>query len=220
MMRQVLAYVEADVAMASDHTTAAWTFDLDLWGRCGQGPDEERALTALVEEIGHHAQPVVVERITGDEQAFRRDEQPATEEERATTLAILAAARQETIALVAASPPEVLDFDDPARILPAFARWRTLRQMAWHVADTESRYYLTCLGLPARPAEADLLTELAASAHHVSATVRAVPAGLARRDGGEIWTTTKVLRRLAWHERAELVTMHRLARRARSILGA
>jgi hypothetical protein len=43
-MRQVLAYLEADVAMAADHTTVAWAFDLDLWGRCGQGPDDNSAL--------------------------------------------------------------------------------------------------------------------------------------------------------------------------------
>jgi hypothetical protein len=28
---------------------------------------------------------------------------------------------------------------------------------------------------------------------------------------GEIWTTTKLLRRLAWHEPSELATMHTLA---------
>ncbi len=217
-MRQVPAYVEADVGMASDHTTAAWAFDLDLWGRCGQGLDENSALAALSVEIGHQVQPTVVERIIGDEQAFHRDEQPATEAERTATLAILTAARRDTLMLVASNPPEVLDFDDPTRLLPAFANWRTLRQMAWHLADTESRYYLPCLGLPARPAEPDLLTELTASAQHVHATVSTMPADLIRRDDGQTWTTTKVLRRLAWHERSELTTMHRLAGRARTIL--
>lgn len=115
------------------------------------------------------------------------------------------------------SPPEVLDFDDPTRLLPTWARWRTLRQMAWHLADTESRYYLPGLGLPTRPAGPDLTTELAASALHVRATVSTMPADLIHRDGGEIWTTAKVLRRLAWHERSELVTMHQLARRARTV---
>jgi hypothetical protein len=43
----VLAYLEADVGMADDHTTAAWTFDLDLWGRCGQGMDEHTALSVI-----------------------------------------------------------------------------------------------------------------------------------------------------------------------------
>ena len=34
---------------------------------------------------------------------------------------------------------------------------------------------------------------------------------LIRTDAGETWTTTKLLRRLAWHEPAELVTMRALA---------
>jgi hypothetical protein len=186
-MRQVLAYIEADVGMADDHTTAVWAFDLDLWGRCGQGVDEDSALTALCIDIGHQVQPVVVEHITGDEQAFQRDLQPATDAERTTTLAILTATRRETLTLMTASPPDVLDFDDPTRTLPAWARWRTLRQMAWHLTDTESRYYLPSLGLPTRPPEPDLITELSASARHVHATVSTMPADLIHHDHGEIW---------------------------------
>jgi hypothetical protein len=34
-----------------------------------------------------------------------------------------------------------------------------------------------------------------------------------RREGGQVWTSTKLLRRLAWHEREELVVMEALARR-------
>jgi hypothetical protein len=82
------------------------------------------------------------------------------------------------------------------------------------VVNTESRYYLPCLGLPARPAEPDLLAELAASAEHMCRVVATMPADLIRRHEHETWTTTKVLRRLAWHERSELVAMHRLAGRA------
>lgn len=219
-MRRVLTYVEADVGMALDHTTVAWVFDLDLWGRCGQGVDEPTALAALAAEINEPIRPEVVERITGDEQAFRRDEQPATDAERATTVAIHAAVRRETIGLLAGCSPEVLDFDDPARVLPTFAKWRTLRQMAWHLADTESRYYLPGVGLPARKREADLMAELTGSARHVQEAVWSVPADLICRADGEIWTTTKLLRRLAWHERSELTTMRRLATRARQSLEA
>jgi hypothetical protein len=219
-VQQILTYIEADAGMADDRTTAAWAFDLDLWGRCGQGLDEDSALVALSIDSGRQVLPVVVERITGDEQVFQRDLQPATDAERTATLAILAAARQETLTLVTSSPPEVLDFDDPARTLPAWAHWRTLRQMAWHLADTESRYYLPSVDVPTRPAEPDLITELSASARHVRAVVSAMPADLIHRARGEIWTSTKVLRRLAWHERSELVTMRRLARQASAILHA
>jgi hypothetical protein len=96
-MRQVAAFVEADVGMASDHTTAAWVFDLDLWGRCGQRQDEQQALAELVAAIGGEVQLSVTERISGDEQAFDRDRQPATGAERAVTLEILTAARQQTL---------------------------------------------------------------------------------------------------------------------------
>jgi hypothetical protein len=90
--------------------------------------------------------------------------------------------------------------------------------MAWHVADTESRYYLPALGLPTRPREADLLEELRRSGAHVRAAVTAAAPALVRRSRGEVWTTTKLLRRLAWHERGELVVMRRLAERARQHL--
>lgn len=214
-MRRVAVYIESGVGMATDDTTAAWAFDHDLWGRCGQGTDEQSALDALRAEIGLDVELVVTERIAGNELAFRRDERPATDEERAATLAILAATRRETLALLASSPPAVLDFDDPERVLPAWAWWRTLREMGWHLAETESRYYLPSVGLPARPAEPDLTDELIASARHVAATVSTMPADLIRRHNGKVWTATKVLRRLAWHERSELVAMRRLAGRAR-----
>jgi hypothetical protein len=86
------------------------------------------------------------------------------------------------------------------------------------VADTESRYYLPRLGLPSRPREADLLVELRRSAAHVQATISSVAPALLRHSDGEVWTTTKLLRRLAWHERGELVVMRQLAERARQHL--
>jgi hypothetical protein len=312
-------YVESDAGMAEDHFSAAWTFDLDLWGLCGQGPDERTALASLAAEVAPHlasrdlvshrpashnpashnpashnpasrnpgsrnpgsrdpatfnpatympatyvpaayvpatfnpatfnpatfnpatyvpaaCEPaiggpaiggprlVVVERITGDEQAFLRDRKAATAAERRATLTILDAARRETLALIQTCPRAVLDFDDPDRVLPSWARWRTLRQTTWHLADTECRYYLPSVGRPSRPADPDLITELVISGQHVRAAVATMAADMVRphdsrhdaddRPGVEVWTTTKVLRRLAWHERSELVTMRRLARRA------
>jgi hypothetical protein len=201
----VLAYVETGVAMASDSGVAAWSYEPSLWGRCGQGPDEATALAALTPE------PVTVaERVGGDERAFGPDLLPATTAQRQATLDILARARAETIRLVAGASAEILDRDDPARALPSFAGWRTLRQMAWHLTDTESRYYLPSLGLPARPRLPDLLKELAASGEHVRRTLATIPPDL-RTDSAEVWTTTKLLRRLAWHEPAELTTMRALA---------
>jgi hypothetical protein len=222
MTQQLDAYVEVGVGAHVDNAVVAWAFDLDLWGTCGQGLQEASAVAALEHAAararGAAQHVVVVERIHGDEQAFQRDHQPATASERTQTLGILRAVRQQTLALISACPEPVLDWDDPQRVLPTWASWRTLRQMAWHVADTESRYYLPRLGLAGRPREADLLVELQRSAAHVQTAVRSVPPALLQRSGGEIWTTTKLLRRLAWHERGELVVMRRLADRARQHL--
>jgi hypothetical protein len=212
-MRDVAVYLESGVAMASDDGTAAWVFDLDLWGRCGQGDTTDQALAALLASLPEPVTLTVAERIHGDERAFERDLLPASAEEIAVTAAILDRTRAQTIHLVRSLPREVLDADDPARRLPRFARWRTIRQIAWHIADTESRYYLPCLGLPSRPRAANLLGELEQSARHVSDTLAALPPDLVRRDGGTVWTSVKLLRRLAWHEAGELAVMQDLARR-------
>jgi hypothetical protein len=222
-MRELWAYVESGVGAHVDDAVVAWAFDLDLWGVCGQGTSETSALEALVRAASDVRGTVplqVVERIHGDEQAFARDHRPAADSERARTLDILAEARRETLALIAACPDLVLDWDDPGRVLPPWASWRTLRGMAWHVADTESRYYLPGLGLPARPRAGDLLEELRRSGAHVRAVVATVAPSLVREVPGQVWTTTKLLRRLAWHERSELRTMRQLAERARQQQGA
>jgi hypothetical protein len=222
-VRELRVYVESDVSMADDHVTAAWVFEVDVWGRCGQGCDEAGALAALraeLDEPGPGVGLVVVERIVGDEQAFDRDRVPATAAERAATVMVLDAARRETLGLLSGLPDAVLDHDDAARVLPEWATWRTLRQMAWHLADTESRYYLPSLGLPARDRHPDLVTELAASAAAVRKAVLTMPADLVRHRNGQAWTTTKVLRRLAWHERCELRVLHHLAAHAADALRA
>ena len=107
-----------------------------------------------------------------------------------------------------------LDNDDPDRTLPGFAHWRTLRQMAWHLADTESRYYLPAVGLPWRMPASDLLQELVESGDHVRRQLAKVPGHLVV-EGGEVWTTVKLMRRLAWHERSELETMQVMLSRLR-----
>jgi hypothetical protein len=221
-MGELRAYLEFGVGAHVDDAVVAWVFDLDLWGVCGQGTSGASALDALARAASDVRGTVplrVVERIHGDEQAFARDHRPAADSQRARTLEILAQARQQTLALIAACPDPVLDWDDPGRVLPPWASWRTLRGMAWHVADTESRYYLPGLGLPTRPREDDLLEELRRSGEQVRAVVATVAPGLVREAPGQVWTTTKLLRRLAWHERSELRTMRQLAERAHQQLG-
>jgi hypothetical protein len=114
---------------------------------------------------------------------------------------------------------ELLDFDNPVRVLPSWARWRTLPAMFWHVVDTECRYYFPGLGRPDRPRAEDLDTELDACAAHVRATVIGMPDDLLHHHRDEEWTSTKVLRRLAWHERGELTAMRDLAVANAALLG-
>jgi hypothetical protein len=126
------------------------------------------------------------------------------------------------VALLAAcrtAGPELLDFDNPARALPSWARWRTLGAMFWHVTDTECRYYFPGLDLPSRPRAGDLDTELDACAAHVRAAVLEMPDDLVHRRRDEEWTSTKVLRRLAWHERGELRAMRDMAVTNAALLG-
>jgi hypothetical protein len=54
-VRELPVYVESDVSMADDHVTAAWVFEADVWGRCGQGRDEAEALAALRAELDEQA---------------------------------------------------------------------------------------------------------------------------------------------------------------------
>ncbi len=215
------AYVELGVNMAYDAGVAAWTFDLNLWGMCGQGLDEAAALDDLTSRIASVTpeaaglvEVVVVETIGGDEQAFARDRVPCSDRERQRTTEILTDTRAQTIELVQKCSARELDNDDPDRTLPGFAHWRTLRQMAWHLADTESRYYLPAVGLPWRMPASDLLQELVESGDHVRRQLAKVPGHLVV-EGGEVWTTVKLMRRLAWHERSELETMQVMLSRLR-----
>src|SRR5690606_36574881 len=139
--------------------------------------------------LGYRVDLVVAERLRGDERAFERDRLPCTPAERETTLEIMAQVRRETLELVASCTEEELDSVDHNRALPAFASWRTLRQMAWHIAGTECRYYLPALGLASRPPEDDLTAELTASARHLRAHVEQVPPHVVVEQGGEAWTT-------------------------------
>lgn len=219
------AYVDRRAGMAAEDWSAAWTFDLEHWGTCGQGPDEEAALADLAArcDLGAHAPGAavleVVERVgraaSGDETVFRRDRLPASEAEREETLAILERARARTLELVRAAPPTVLAYRDPDRVLPPYAWWHTVGQIALHIADTESRYYLPQLGLPARERASDLVTELEESGAHVRRVVsRMEPDLAATSDRHGSWTSVKVLRRLAWHERAELDVLTGLVEQA------
>jgi hypothetical protein len=219
------AYVDQRAGMAADGWSAAWTFDLEHWGTCGQGPDAAAALADLGIRCGLGAAAAatgalqVAERVdrpaSGDETVFDRDRVPASDAERVVTLEILERARARTLELVRGAPPSVLAYRDPNRTLPPYAWWHTVGQVALHIADTESRYYLPLLGLPARERAGDLVTELEQSGAHVRRVVSQMAPDLtATSDRHGSWTSVKVLRRLAWHERGELEVLARLVEQA------
>ncbi|MBE1875439.1 DinB family protein [Myceligenerans pegani] len=213
-------YLDQRAGMAEDGWSAAWTFDLPYWGTCGQGPDDDAALADLATRCGLDADVFeVAERVdratTGDETVFDRDRVPASEAERAATLSILERSRARTLELIRAAGPHVMEYRDPDRTLPAYASWHTVGQLAWHIADTESRYYLPLLGLPPRPRAEDLVTELEESGAYVRRVVSGMDPDLtAEWDAHGAWTSVKVLRRLAWHERGELDVLAGLIERA------
>jgi hypothetical protein len=199
--------------MARDDGVAAWTFDLSHWGACGQGATESDAVANLLAFTGESS-AVVVEWIDGDEGAFERDFVTVRQDELAETLRILSDARTETIELVEQASDAELDRIDPDRTLPNWADWTSARRLAWHIADTESRYYLPRMGLPAKPRGPDLVTELRSSAIHVRSTLTELDSIAVASTEGEVWTSVKLLRRLAWHERVELVPLRRLLARS------
>jgi hypothetical protein len=222
--------LESGVGAHVDDATLAWVYDHRWWGLCGQGTDEASALEDLtaraypsyasfLERYGELARPLesfeVVERMHGDERAFLRDHQPATDADLDRTVVLLDRARDELLALIEGCTEEELDWDDPERQLPSWARWRTLRQMARHIADTESRYYLAALGVAPPGRCEDLQEELRRSRQHVHRTLPQLERDRVVTTGQECWTTRKVLRRLAWHERSELDAMIELWEKAR-----
>ncbi|HWC22147.1 MAG TPA: DinB family protein [Flexivirga sp.] len=200
-------HVESQVNLAGSGGAAVWSFDLDRWGVCEQAGSTWEAVAVWRQR---HGPAQVVEYLPGDERAFRRNSAPASDAELDRTLAILAEARERSIAILDALPDETLDFDDPDRELPVWARWRTIRQTLWHICDTESRYYLPQTGLPAKERRDPLRDELLDSHDHVMSVLRSMARDAVHRPDGEIWTATKLLRRLAWHERGELAAVNTL----------
>lgn len=204
----VNVYVENGVTMAHDNGAAAWAFDADHWGVCGQGLTESEALEDLKVRFPPGALLRVAEQIQGDEKAFDRDRVPASQEEVERTIEILAAARTELLELLQNLTDSELDQSIPQGA--GFAGWSTVRERAWHIADTESRYYLPALGLPSKRRSLDLLSELRESAEYIGTILRGMPRNLTRKTDGEVWTSTKLLRRLAWHERGELAVIRQM----------
>lgn len=202
--------VDAGPAMTALGEVAAWSFDLEHWGECGQGVTEDAALANLARRTGG-TELRVVDRIQAHEsgQVFAADLRPATEDQILTTADILRRQRARTIELVARATIEQLEAVNADVVQPGWMRWRTASAIAWHIADTESRHYLHLIGAGERAAATELLRELEESGAWIIERLRSMPHAAAERHGSEVWTSVKVLRRLAWHERVESVFLRR-----------
>lgn len=225
---------------------SAVAFDLDHWGLWADGADEDAAVNELVSSAhekfaafvaahGSNCGPVgemtVLERQpAADEGAFSFERKPATDAERERTHELYRWARADLVTLVGEASDAELDWIDPTRRLADWAWWHSARQMAWHCAITESCYYLGRVGvtrpmafadlstpLPA-PDTATLLELLAISQQHVETWIERLRPDVEVVANGEVWTTRKVLRRLAGHERAENGVTAELLRNARLAL--
>lgn len=204
-------HVDSSDTMVALGEVAVWSFALEHWGECAQAGDEEAALSAFARRTG--ARPMrVVERVTGPAAVFEADLVPASEAQIRRTLEVLAEQRTHSLVLLDRTPPALLGVVDERVEQPGWMTWRTPAAILRHIADTESRAYLRWTRLPQREPVDDLRAELEASAAHVRAVLLAMPRDLVAEHRGETWTAVKLLRRLAWHERVELVFLRRRLR--------
>jgi len=172
--------------------------------------------TACVEDV----QVEVVERVAGNEILFSSDYQPATCSLIDETVALLDATRSDLLEAIRGLPDRVLDWNPPYRRFRSWARWRTVRQILTHIANTETHYYLPNIGLrteiaPARE-EGNWDDQLVIHRERTLETLNALQAShdLARvqfHDEGA-WSVGKVLRRLVWHERLHTKSIQRIGR--------
>ena len=144
-----------------------WTaWALDLLGFATWAPTEAEVLARLPAKLTEYADwlrsrgqsvltlgpdVAVVERVSGDEVLFSPDHLAATPHEIDRTIELIGWSRQDLLAVVEGLPDELLDWDPPYKRFPAWADWRTIRQVLRHIALTEVGYYLRWIGYDPAP---------------------------------------------------------------------
>ncbi|MFD1713732.1 DinB family protein [Amnibacterium flavum] len=206
------AYVEVHTDETGGMSSRAWTFDLGFWGTARTAETAVGALAMLQRSTG--APTIELEEQVDDfDPSFARDLEPATPGERATTMEILERARARTLELV--ENAEWWQLSRPSNEVPDIdpLGYASAGDLVRAFADKESRVYLPALGFEPREPLPDLVDELEASHEHVMRVVASLPDVLisVTPDGGE-WTSVKLLRMLAWHERAHLGLLEALMR--------
>lgn len=172
----------------------------------------------------------VIEELQGDELLFAPDRVPASMGEIDTTVALLAATREDLLSLIGSAPPAALTWDPPYRRFAPWADWRTVAANLAHVANAETHYYTAMIGhttrrepalpgddwreyLPATRAEADaFLLGLKVSPDRARVIE---PWRDSRRAGTkrmESWSARKALRRMVRHELLHTRSIRRILR--------
>lgn len=158
----------------------------------------------------------VVEEIRGDEVLFTPDRLPATVGELDQTIQLLEVSRSDLIGILEGLPAGALDWDPPYERFHPWARWRTVRQVLAHLANTETHYYLAAIGFHPQwgpvPMESQWQSFLA---HRRTKAIEFLDqlrdaSDLARKDDVEGWSVRKVLRRMIWHERLHTKSIRRI----------
>ncbi|MEX2323352.1 MAG: DinB family protein [Acidimicrobiia bacterium] len=158
----------------------------------------------------------VVDAIKGDEVLFTPDREPSTVGELDLAVQLLEASRRDLLATLQGLPAKVLDWDPSYKRFLPWARWRTIRQVVAHLANTETHYYLAAVGFRPPSAPMSMESDWQAVLAHRRAEALAFLDGLreasdlARIDDAAGWSVRKVLRRLIWHERLHTKSIRRI----------
>lgn len=218
------------VEVGSDGAGAeAWC--LDLIGFSTWAPTRDEVLAKTPAKLGEHVLwlqvhglpaptlapglDIVVEAAFDDEDVFEADREPATRSDVDLTLALMDAARADLVATLDPLPDEVMDWDPPYRAYEEWARWRTVREIVAHVANTETHYYARHIGMRASVAltgpDDDWHLYLPRSRMQVAMFLRGVAGSndLARVQDG--WSVRKALRRFVRHELLHTRSIRRIA---------
>ena len=158
----------------------------------------------------------VVETVRGGEVLFKPDRQSASPAEVDLAIRLLGATRSDLLALLRGLPDGVLDWDPPYERFEEWATWRTVRQIAAHVANTETHYYLANIGFePANEPltlygfwQEDLADRRAAVIRFLNDLAES--GDRLRVDEAGEWSVRKVLRRLVWHELLHTKSIRRI----------
>lgn len=207
---EVRIVVDASDTMVALGEVAVWSFELGAWGECVQARTQSAAVASFGSRVQRPPATLVVgERISGPGAVFSEDLLPATDAQIARTIEILDSQRSRRSSMLVGVTDDELDREDVGVQQPSWMTWRTPRTILRHIVDTESRAYPRWCGLPQLDSVEDLHDELERSAEHIRQVLESMPRTFRTEHRGETWTPVKLLRRLAWHERIELVFLRR-----------